>query len=249
MRATDVPYTMSLPAVGLVPGHAAGPLHLPSGPGAWPSGKVDAGWVAAVQAAQWPFAPKAPEGICAVIFDGVPLGRLEGLTVPCVADVELDILREGETVEVDGTGGRLTVVGAEEVPVVTALLERADGRVLLLERSGRVGSFRGRWAGISGYLEESSPLAQAFREILEEVGLAERDLELRASGDPVFARDGTIIYVVHPFRFLTRSTQLKLDWENVRAEWVPPEEIPKRPIVPKLDRVWEKVAPAKVPKT
>ncbi|HXY46898.1 MAG TPA: NUDIX domain-containing protein [Thermoplasmata archaeon] len=248
MNEADLLGTMSLPAFGLVPGHAAGPVHLSTGPGTWPGAHGDKVWVAAMPAFGWPFTPEAPEGISALVFDGVPTGSLEDVSIPSVGNVDLDVLREGETVEVDGTNGRLTIDGIEEVPVVTALLERSDGRVLLLERSGSVGSFQGRWAGISGYVEEQDALQQAYREILEEVGIPERDVEFRASGNPVLAREGTRIYVVHPFRFRVRSTELELDWENVRAEWVPSEEIPNRLTVPKLDRVWERVAPAKAPK-
>ena len=249
MNGADVRETMSLPVIGLSPGLATGPLHLPSEPGMWPAARGEGDWVAALRALEWPLTAKAPKGICAIVFEGVPTGSMGGVFVPTIGEVDLDILREGETVEVDGTDSRLSVRGVEEVPVVTALLEQEDGRILLLQRSGNVGSFQGRWAGISGYLEEPSPVQQAYREILEEVGLQERDLELKASGDPVFAREGGTIYVVHPFRFRVRSTELKLDWENVQAEWVPPEEIRNRPTVPKLDRVWQRVTPVKVPKT
>ena len=249
MNEADLPETMSLPAVALVAGRAAGPIHLSPGPTMWPVAPGEAVWVAAMRASEWPFVPKSPRGICAIVFDEVPAGIVEGVSVPSVGRVDLDILREGETVEVDGTEGRLTIDGVEEVSVVTVLLEREDGRVLLLERSGKVGSFQGRWAGISGYLESQSALAQAYREIFEEVGLSNEDLELKAAGDRVLAREGTQIYVVHPFRFRARSTELKLDWENVRAEWVPPQEIANRLTVPKLDRVWERVTPARAPKT
>ena len=249
MNGVDVRETMSLPAVALVPGRAAGPIHLPPDPGMWPVAPGDAVWVAAMRASEWPFVPKSPRGVCAIVFDEVPPGAAEGVSVPSVGRVDLDIFTDGETVEVDGTEGRLTIDGIEEVPVVTVLLEREDGRILLLERSGSVGSFQGRWAGISGYLEGPSALAQAYREILEEVGLSEEDLELKVAGDRVIAREGTRIYVVHPFRFRARSTDLTLDWENVRAEWVSPEEISNRLTVPKLDRVWERVAPARTPKT
>jgi ADP-ribose pyrophosphatase YjhB (NUDIX family) len=165
-----------------------------------------------------------------------------------VAGVDADVLREGETVEVNGSKGTLTIPGVEEVRVVTALLEREDGRILLLERSSKVGSFQGRWAGVSGFLEDPTPLDQAYREIREEVGLGREGLRLEVEGAPVLARDGARVFVVHPFRFRALTTEIRLDWEHVRAEWVDPVEIRRRPTVPKLDRVWEAVRATGAPK-
>ena len=58
----------------------------------------------------------------------------------------------------------------KEIAVVTCFLTHR-GRILLLKRSDRVGSYRGRWAGVSGYME-TEPDAQALVEIFEETGLA-----------------------------------------------------------------------------
>ena len=61
--------------------------------------------------------------------------------------------------------------------VVTAFLRHA-GKILLVRRSGKVGSYQGCWSAISGYLEDSTPLAQAQREIAEETGLTAADIQL-----------------------------------------------------------------------
>jgi len=48
----------------------------------------------------------------------------------------------------------------QEAKVVTCFLLRraaAGDEVLLLRRSQKVGTYRGRWAGVSGYLEEAAP--------------------------------------------------------------------------------------------
>jgi 8-oxo-dGTP diphosphatase len=214
----------------------------------WTTGRREAKGVLALPVAWWPPTHGLPSGVRAVILHGIPGASDASVTVPVVGGIDVDVLREGETVEVDGTAGTITIDGVEEVGVVTAMLERADGHILLLERSAKVGSFQGRWAGVSGYLEDPTPLDQAYREVREEVGIGREDLELRSSGSPVMARDGAKIFVVHPFRFEVRTTELTLDWEHVRAEWVLPEEIHRRPTVPKLDRVWDAVAPVVAPK-
>jgi len=91
-------------------------------------------------------------------------------------------------------------------------------------------------------------LAQIYREIDEETGLTASDLRLAAAGPPGLARDGRRVFVIYPFRFRAEHTDVRLNWENSRAEWVPPGEIRRRSTVPKLDRVWESVAPRLGPK-
>ena len=93
----------------------------------------------------------------------------------------------------------------EETHVVTCFLLRAGphGRdeLLILRRSGRVRTYRGRWAGVSGYLESArtgaglgeppepgarppSPEDQARREVQEETGLSPADASWCGPANP-----------------------------------------------------------------
>ena len=234
---------MTLPALGVYRGRAVGSVHLVDDPSHWSSGRPPPE-VLALPSLWWPPPGRLPKGVVGILLHGVPTEPGRVVRKPTVARVDRDVLREGETVEVNGTLGRFHIEGVEEVGVVTSFLERSDGQILLLERSSKVGSFQGHWAGVSGFLEAASPLEQAFREILEETGLTANDLDLLSEGAPVLARDGARVFVVHPFRFRTRSTDVHLDWEHTRAEWVDPAEIRRRPTVPKLDRVWESLVAA-----
>lgn len=60
--------------------------------------------------------------------------------------------------------------------VVTCFLE-SEGEILILRRSERVGSYQGRWASVSGYIE-TTPDKQALVEILEEIALEGEDTAL-----------------------------------------------------------------------
>ena len=64
----------------------------------------------------------------------------------------------------------------QEKQVVTCFLE-SDGEILLLRRSEQVGSYQGRWAGVSGYIETTAD-EQALVEIEEETSLPTEDLKL-----------------------------------------------------------------------
>ncbi len=123
-------------------------------------------------------------------------------------------------------------------PVVTAFLIRRDDspKVLILRRSGRVGTYRGRWAGVSGYLEPGThPLQQALQEISEEVGLDPSRVRLVAQGQPLPVDDGDNLWLVHPFIFeVPTDFEPSLDWEHTEACWVSPEELGTRETVPGL---------------
>lgn len=132
----------------------------------------------------------------------------------------------------------------DESHVVTCFIEH-QSKVLILCRSQQVGTYRRRWAGISGYVEPGvSPLEQALQECSEEAGLAAGDLQLVKAGLALEIYDHTLNkkWVVHPFRFLVdRKERIKTDWEHTDCRWVDPEEIKHYETVPGLYDAWERV--------
>jgi 8-oxo-dGTP diphosphatase len=132
----------------------------------------------------------------------------------------------------------------KETHVVTCFLENKY-KILLLCRSGQVGSYTQRWAGISGYIEPGcSPLEQAFQEINEETGLSKDEVELLKEGFPLEVIDETLgkIWVVHPFRFKVDTPEkIQIDWEHSEYKWIEPEEIKNYNTVPGLYSAWERV--------
>ena len=132
--------------------------------------------------------------------------------------------------------------------MVTCFLTRRDEddseRVLLLRRSRRVGTYRGRWAGVSGYLEAPDPLAQAYRELREETGLPRDDVRLLAAGDPLAVDDESlgVRWVVHPFLFrLLPGREPVLDWEHTESRWVASSQMGRFKTVPALREALDRV--------
>ena len=126
--------------------------------------------------------------------------------------------------------------------VVTCLLEH-DGKILLLKRSDRVGTYRGLWAGIAGYVEElEAPYDTAIKEIREEAGITVDALELVRKADPIEFSDTyegrRYNWVVYPFLFHVQFKELvHIDWEHEEYRWVHPSEVKKLDTVPGLDEV------------
>lgn len=132
-----------------------------------------------------------------------------------------------------------------ETHVVTSFLEEG-GRILILRRSNKVGSYQGRWGGVSGYLDEgNSPRQQALQEIREETGLGEADVEQVAEGDVLHIEDEALgtEWLVHPFRFkIGARDKIKIDWEHIELAWIDPKELESHQTVPRLAETWMKVS-------
>jgi 8-oxo-dGTP diphosphatase len=129
-----------------------------------------------------------------------------------------------------------------EKKVVTCFLE-SGGEILILRRSGEVGSYRGSWAGVSGYIE-STPDEQALTEIEEETSLGKGEVALIRKGRPLEVEDKGlgIRWVVHPYLFrIKERSKIRIDWEHREARWIKPEDIDSYPTVPKLKEALRRV--------
>jgi ADP-ribose pyrophosphatase YjhB (NUDIX family) len=127
--------------------------------------------------------------------------------------------------------------------VVTVFLTHSD-KVLVLKRSSKVGTYRGHWAGVSGYLESEDPLQQAYTEMAEEVGLGKQDVTLLKAGKPLEIVDDAQdrAWRVHPFLFSVHEPdKIRLDWENIAMRWILPAEIAGLQTVPALGETLEQV--------
>jgi 8-oxo-dGTP pyrophosphatase MutT (NUDIX family) len=119
--------------------------------------------------------------------------------------------------------------------VVTSFLWN-NGEVLILRRSARVGTFQGRWAGVSGYIEDPED-EQATREVAEETGLLDADLKLLKKGKLLEVEDpeNNVLWRVRPYLFSIEGRgRIKIDWEHTETRWIKPEEISSFETVPGL---------------
>ena len=125
--------------------------------------------------------------------------------------------------------------------VVTCFLLRFDGsepRLLIVRRSQRVGSYHGRWAGVSGFVEkDTTPDEQAYTEIREETGLQREQVHMLRRGAVVEYEDAEIgrHWYIHPFLFeVTAPDAIRLDWEATELRWIRPSELESYETVPRL---------------
>ncbi len=130
----------------------------------------------------------------------------------------------------------------QEKRVVTCFLE-SDGEILILRRSGQVGSYQGRWAGVSGYIETTAD-KQARKEIEEETSLRRGDFKLVRKGEPLAVEDKKLgtRWLVHPYLFHIKDRgKIRIDWEHKETRWIEPGEIGNYKTVPMLKEALEHV--------
>lgn len=99
---------------------------------------------------------------------------------------------------------------------------------------------KGLWGGVSGIIEGSEePVTRAKIEIFEETGISESDLGLSkiASQMQVSSEYSNHGWIIHPFLFSVKKTEINLNWENSEYAWINSDEISKFNTVPSLDKV------------
>lgn len=123
--------------------------------------------------------------------------------------------------------------------VINVFLEH-NSKILILKRSQKVGTHRGIWCAVGGYLEEGKPVLQnAKQEVKEELGIRIIGLKDYRIGKSFKFEEKVIdrIWHVHPVLFRLKSKpRIKLDWENTEYKWVKPEEIKKFKTIPMMER-------------
>ncbi|MGC8609796.1 MAG: aconitase X swivel domain-containing protein [Thermoplasmata archaeon] len=151
--------------------------------------------------------------------------------IPSIAYISSYIFQDGDIVYLDGDYVELDVDVKE---VVTSILVHGD-EMLLLKRSGKVSTYQGKWAGVSGYIEDLDPLSTAIKEIKEETGI-ENPVLLR-NGGKIYVRDNKRLWIVHNFLFHVKNKNVKIDWEHLEFKWIKIKDFKNFDTVPGLDRV------------
>ena len=125
--------------------------------------------------------------------------------------------------------------------IVTSFIKNND-KVLILKRSDKMKSMKCLWAGVSGIIEknDTTPLARAKTEILEETGIDEEEIELLKANERIkieAAQYKNHEWNIFPFLFKTKNPEIKLNWENSEFKWIKPNEIKNYETVPELEKI------------
>jgi PncC family amidohydrolase len=112
------------------------------------------------------------------------------------------------------------------------------GKILILKRSRKVGSYRGRWGVVSGHIEEGETEEEtSLKELKEEIGLDPNLIEKLIKSTPFELSDTKlgIRWEITPFHAILKTKpDIKIDWEHVKFLWINPSELSKFKTAPLL---------------
>ena len=146
-------------------------------------------------------------------------------SIPMIDKIDIDLLRTGDDVTVDGNDGTAEIHNARVIGTASSAV-LSGGKILMLRRPAGASSFPGVWSLVAGKIEKGEdPEKAAVREIFEETGISVS--KPSASLDPLLVREGNVIWKVHPFLFTHTGNKVTLNSENTDHMWVPPGDIEK----------------------
>lgn len=131
--------------------------------------------------------------------------------------------------------------------VVTVLLINDEEKILILKRGNKVRTYKGMWGGVAGYIEENEkPYQTAVKEIKEEVGLENEDVEIINQLDPIsftdFYEGKRYDWEIFSFLFkIKKNSKIKIDWEHSEYRWIAPSQINKFDTVPHFKEIVSKL--------
>ena len=182
-----------------------------------------------------------PVALLAELLDRSMIEDANQSEIPAVDRIDTSLFETGDDVDVNGLNGIVDLKNVSLKKITTSIIT-SKGKILILKRSDDVGTYKGRWAGVSGYIEKGEiPDETALREVSEELNLGRDDIEFVRKGEVLYARDEALLWVVHPFLFEAKKSDIKLDWEHIEYKWILPEDINDYITVPKLKETIESV--------
>jgi 8-oxo-dGTP pyrophosphatase MutT (NUDIX family) len=117
--------------------------------------------------------------------------------------------------------------------IAAAVLQREDGKILLLKRAPTHTTNPGKWCFVTGFVEpDERPQAAAIRELKEELGI---DARPSLSGKIVKVNTSWGTLHVYPYLFMMQDFPVKLDWEHTDSVWIQPQELRDYDCVQQLD--------------
>jgi len=140
--------------------------------------------------------------------------------------------------------GRIDYSASQKALVLTCFPAYAN-EILILKRSEKVGTYRGIWNAVAGYIDENKPLKEKImEEISEELGIPINTIEEIKIGKTYEFTDEEInrTWIVIPsLAMLQMKPEIKLDWEHTDCKWIKPEKMCDFSLVPMLEKSFKNI--------
>lgn len=138
--------------------------------------------------------------------------------------------------------GRIDYSNEKECVVITIFV-MYKGKLLLMKRSDKVGTYKGKWMAVAGYYDESVTLRKKVEEELrEEIDVVDykkiEAFDLLMFEDKKIGKKWIIFNVVVE---LKKEPKIALDWEHTEYVWINPKTLEEYDTVPSLLQCFQKV--------
>jgi ADP-ribose pyrophosphatase YjhB (NUDIX family) len=135
--------------------------------------------------------------------------------------------------------GQVDYTNIRYAPAISCIVRFRD-KILLVKRNSKMRLYPGRWAGITGFLDDNQDLeAKVKEELKEETGIGEENISSIQLGrifhdhDPDYNKT----WILHSILVKVKTDEVKLNWEAEEYVWATLEELSKFNTVPGFDRV------------
>lgn len=116
-----------------------------------------------------------------------------------------------------------------------SLVLMSNRDILILRRSDKVRTNKGKWSVVSGEVESDNPLETAYNEILQETGITRNQLKLIRRGKPLKVKPKpTSETTIYPHLFKTSTRTVTMNYEHIDYAWIRPEQVHRYDTVPKF---------------
>lgn len=123
--------------------------------------------------------------------------------------------------------GQIDYTTARYAPVINCLVTHKE-KILIVKRSKDSKFYPGRWAGISGFLDDTKTIQEKVKEELsEELGVKPSQI-VKIKTALVFEYEGRNykkVWIAHPVLVEIATDKLTLDWEASEYKWISPKEV------------------------
>jgi isopentenyldiphosphate isomerase len=142
--------------------------------------------------------------------------------------------------------GRIDYTNSDIAPVLTVFITY-NNKILILKRSDKVLTFKGKWNTVAGYLDELKSLNEKIHEELrEEVGILPDNIKSYHFGESYKFTDSysNRTWIIYPILIeLINEPEIKLDWEHTEYKWIIPSDIVKYDTVPNAAKSLKRAFP------
>ncbi len=140
--------------------------------------------------------------------------------------------------------GRIDYSFSKKAPVINCFVKYKN-KILILKRSDKVRSYKGKWNSVGGYIDEDKPIKQkVLEELYEELKIGSEFIKDVKEGESYEVIDGDIerTWIIFPFMVeLSKKPNIILDFEHTDFKWINPDELFKYDVVPGLETLLKKL--------